>query len=721
MTAGALHSDHINYLILRYLQEHGHENAATAFYRDWHRPQEFRDPETLPFAPVVKRHALVSVVQDGLLYDELSAKHSRYGRRFPWTAINPREPLEEQDVAALENGAGGAAMGSSRPSSSGKRQGRGRTQPPPPAMRAPDEFPTPAAKRQRRSEGSEGVHLNGDRDAMDVDAITPSAEEADEDAEVASPNVASDTDAIEVPERYDSMDVATQTDVKTGPKTSTMYWKIDKPGARILHSIWNPDSDPKNAKTLLTVGESLCRFYEVPEEMDDVKQITCLDDAHVPPNSVVTATAWHPAGHTAAYALDSSHGLADGTHGPSQLIFNHSRDYGTTVFETGPDLLHPAPIVLCLRYSPKGDYLLVLRTNVKRGMVQIWRTPAAEHQDDGSAPPFRPNEPVAWRILEHPALDACWTADDRFLVCGDEGLASAYHLDPTAKPDNGFVAENVTIHGLREHRSDMLGFNARWDKLRFDSKLGVAVFASTEGKKLLALPLHIDSSAGADGKPNPDDALSLPGQLTALAFQPGQAVTAEEDEGAPQVCLLAAAFAEGHCTIYRLSRPTSDTRPTCKEIVTLELAEGPALALAWSPGGEYLAVGGVDVVQIWRREDLPAEAEAEAGTEGRKVGALVTWRPDGKARALGRRNGVHEHEHEHAEEDGNENESGDEEGMVEPSLSWSADGGSLAFAAEKQLAVIRFRPPLHADDSAEEDADADADVDADADAEGSVE
>jgi len=260
-----VHSDHINYLILRYLQEHGHENAAISFQRDWHRPDEFRDPEALPFAPVVKRHALVSVVQDGLLYDELSARHSSNERRFAWNAINPRRPLEEQEGAVgLENG---ASVGS-RPPSSGKRKGRQ------PAMRAPDEFPTPAPKRRRRSEEEEErAQVNGDRDAIEVDAISPSAE-VDEDAETASPNVASDVEIVEVPERYDSMDVAIQTEGHVGPKTSTMYWKIDKPGARVLHNLWNPSLDPSQSRTLLTVGESLCRFSEVPDDMDEKRQVS---------------------------------------------------------------------------------------------------------------------------------------------------------------------------------------------------------------------------------------------------------------------------------------------------------------------------------------------------------------------------------------------------------------------------------------------------------------
>lgn len=268
-----LHSDHINYLILRYLQEHGHETTALAFYKDWHRPSEYRDPEALPFAPVVKRDALISVVQDGIFFDQVAAKAQKAGKKFRWAAVNARERLSEEDAAALEDGRVGEEREGERPLSSGKRQGKARASGPP--MRAPDEFPTPAPKRQRRSEGSEGVHLNGDRDAMEVDDVSPSAD-ADEDAEgeVLSPAVSAEVDVIQVPERYDSMDVATQTEVKTGPKTSTTYWKIDKPGATVLHSMWNPDPDPKNANTLLTVGESLCRFYEVRTFTDNnVQQV----------------------------------------------------------------------------------------------------------------------------------------------------------------------------------------------------------------------------------------------------------------------------------------------------------------------------------------------------------------------------------------------------------------------------------------------------------------
>lgn len=265
MAFGALSSDHVNYLILRYLQEAGHEKAATAFYGDWRRPAEFRDPENYPWASTVHRNELISLIQSGLHHDELEARVRRdRGRRHEFMGANgARDSADRQDGsgAALENGTSG-----SRPGSSGKRKGRLHL------MRRPDEFPTPAPKRQRRSEGSEGVHLNGDRDAMDVDAASASAD-ADEDVEGASPAMVSEPETVDVPERYDSMDVAVQTEEKVGTKTSTMYWKIDKPALAIFHSSFNPDRDPKNVRTLLVAGDGLCRFYQVPEDMEDGNQV----------------------------------------------------------------------------------------------------------------------------------------------------------------------------------------------------------------------------------------------------------------------------------------------------------------------------------------------------------------------------------------------------------------------------------------------------------------
>jgi hypothetical protein len=265
--AGSLHSDHVNYLILRYLQEFGHENAANAFLRDWNRPAEFGQPETFPFAHAVPRNELVSVIQSGLYLDDLQARARKSKRRFQWTHIDARSSVDSQSA---ENG------DTSRPSSPREsRRDRLST-----SSRRPADFPIPAPKRPRRSEGSD-AQVNGS-DAMDVDGTDgASGAEMDDDAAGVSPTNASETEAAGIMERYDSLDVATQTEIKTGHKTSTTLWKLDRPGTSILHSQWNPSTTSRYSHTLLTVGESLCRYYHIPDETSETEEVRDCVQVHM--------------------------------------------------------------------------------------------------------------------------------------------------------------------------------------------------------------------------------------------------------------------------------------------------------------------------------------------------------------------------------------------------------------------------------------------------------
>ncbi|KAI9804802.1 MAG: hypothetical protein M1825_001170 [Sarcosagium campestre] len=66
MTAGSLTSNHVNYLVWRYLQESGYGESAVKLQRDWRE-----DPQDLPFAQYIKTHALVTLIQKGLRYHEI--------------------------------------------------------------------------------------------------------------------------------------------------------------------------------------------------------------------------------------------------------------------------------------------------------------------------------------------------------------------------------------------------------------------------------------------------------------------------------------------------------------------------------------------------------------------------------------------------------------------------------------------------------------------------
>lgn len=338
--------------------------------------------------------------------------------------------------------------------------------------------------------------------------------------------------------------------------------------------------------------------------------------------------------------------------------------------------------MLGLRYSPNGEYMLVVRTNLKRGLLQVWRTPDLKRESDGRPVLAMDNtEPVAWRIFEHQALDACWTSNDALLVCGDQGLASAYRLDAGVKTENGFTVENVAVQGLIEEGSEMSSLKHKWDKLRFDEKTGVAVLASTEASMMFTLPIH---GTYESDTPSEDAILTLPGRLTALAFQPQHRSNAAldtkpETKSDDNSAFIAAAFEQGFAMLYRITGPSSRLSVSAERL-RLDLADAaPALAVAWSPQGTHLAVGGTDVVQVWSRESLEAQG-------ARTCEPLVTWRSDPKALERGRR-GV-----ENGRVNGGDVADGNgvngEAVVAEPSLSWSADGESLGFAVDGQVSVI---------------------------------
>lgn len=256
MGDGALGSDHVNYLILRYLQESGHGNAAKALYQDWNRADEYRDPEKLPFASVVKPHELVSIIQDGLFHDQLHATVTNQSRRFGILDDALSRPSSAHQTAPDARPQPNAQPSSRRRSSFARaNDGDG------------DNFPTPAAKRTRRSNASD-AHVNGDD--MEVDKTHEDAESVSAPAETETaqsdvePAVPDEGPAIE------TISAATQTEKKSRTKTETMYWTLDKPDSSILHTMWNPN--PAMTSRLLTVGESLCRFYDLPKSADGAAQ-----------------------------------------------------------------------------------------------------------------------------------------------------------------------------------------------------------------------------------------------------------------------------------------------------------------------------------------------------------------------------------------------------------------------------------------------------------------
>lgn len=271
MGDGALGSDHINYLILRYLQEAGHENAAKALHQDWHRPVEYNDPEKLPFAQQVKQFELVNIIQDGLFHDQLQAQVTKQTPRF--SLIQAARLPQSQSTTRTSTAETRQKQSQRRRSSQNDHADQ-------------DDFPIPAPKRVRKTNGDDvaaagagaAPHVNGD--GLEVDSKTPVTTAEDGDGR-SDEGVPTDTDRAmsEAVDRghdlsspplrpVETASEGTQTDKKLkARKSETVYWSVEKEDASILHAIWNPI--PEMATRLLAVGDSLCRFYTLPEPTHD--------------------------------------------------------------------------------------------------------------------------------------------------------------------------------------------------------------------------------------------------------------------------------------------------------------------------------------------------------------------------------------------------------------------------------------------------------------------
>jgi WD40 repeat protein len=243
-------------------------------------------------------------------------------------------------------------------------------------------------------------------------------------------------------------------------------------------------------------------------------------------------------------------------------------------------------------------------------------------------------------MFEHQVLDAVWTNDESFVVCGDEGITSSYSLQkPESSLTNGFAPESIAVHHLAEQILEIAPGNIRWDKVRHDAKRGLLLFASTTERKLAT---YLSPNSGSDEVSL--TVLEIPEQLSALALQP-------QEEASGEKGLVAACFEDGTAVLYGYS--TSGAL-AFEQVATLDLGHSPALALSWSPDGKHLALGGTDSVRLWRvdNEDLGAFDSRP----------LVSWRQTA--------------------EQGDADES---EALSEPSLSWSPDGERLGFAVERQV------------------------------------
>ncbi|KAJ5606488.1 hypothetical protein N7510_009269 [Penicillium lagena] len=376
-----LTSHHVNYLIWRYLQESGHGEAAVSLQRAW-----FPDPQSLPFAPYIKTHALVSLVQKGLQYRELESSIDKEGNTIPAPPseyfFGP-EPFEPTSLKTPER---------------------------PPGRRAVNghvaEAPIPGKKVRidRDANGDESMDQDVSHEANESKPDTPVPEQIDGDGDVSM-------EADEVPpEPTFTLTSGSSIGVQMTPAKAADLAPdttlLDVADDHVTRTLWRP----RDPTVVVTAGDTFCSLWKLS-----------LSSAPVPKSlisfkggdSCVSAVAWDAVGEKLAVAT-----------------YSELRGAITMYDVNGDavDLLPELPrMITGLHWAPDGSQLIVVASDNRTSELALWDD---THRPDVYPPPQRINSPV---------YDLAWCGRNQVFACGN-GSVYQCEVDQSIRLTNTFTS-----------------------------------------------------------------------------------------------------------------------------------------------------------------------------------------------------------------------------------------------------------------------------------------
>ncbi|KAL8674396.1 MAG: hypothetical protein Q9168_001188 [Polycauliona sp. 1 TL-2023] len=639
MDAARLTSNHVNYLIWRYLQESGHGEAAVKLQRDW-----LQDPQSLPYAQETKTHALVRLVQKGIQYYEIEKSISQSGTHFlPPSFLDP-DAGRAKSSPKVDASQDESTTGRSRASPRSRKHGRE-----PSTINGLNlELPasTPAVKRNRRSNGtatnSNTGHatLNGeprDHDTMDLDdrqhnnaspeqpqfPVGPLADHGQTAAEGASMDVDDDAPEPDDPRMIltNGPSVGVQSDRVTelGPETSVLR----VPQRNVLHTAWSP-TDPL---LLAVAGDALCRIWTVTKPGSDAPQTRPSPDYHYVDileqgdDSSVTAMSWSPDGEILALATRPDN--ADQA-GEVSLWSKHgkSRD----------NLTATQDMLITFKWNPSGTHLLgITSSGTGTSALTVWN--------------IQSSQAIPALHLDQIATDAVWYDDQKFLVCGHSLVAECF-VDPY---------NNVSVQNHAVPESD---HNRNWTYARYDPATQTAALAAEDSAALAVLGLNGQYLT----------TIAHDAEITDVAFEPSPKSPLPLP---PSPRRLATSSLDGNVCIW-------DTL-TLSMLHSLHFAHSsPAMAIRFTPDGYLLAAANGNRVlywtaatggmpkAVWHGDISPALSGTGFSNRGEDRNGGVFMDGD---------SGI-----------------GEEDETATHSLSWDVDGRRLAYGLGSQISIIGLRP-----------------------------
>ncbi|KAI1083733.1 WD40 repeat-like protein [Whalleya microplaca] len=623
-----LSSDRINFLVWRYLIEGNYRETAVKFQKEWHVQEPHRQ---LDFARYVKSHALVNVLNKGLLYNSLEREYAQQSPQVPRDAAaaalaeamqlgvfgpllahapshqqQQADEVDQEDEAETDAAVVSALVPSGGDLENNRKRQIDRQQQPPLLNGSP-------AKRPRLSNGYEnGVDAattpmeldgqNGDNHAYpsplegeQAPTPTPRTDGPEQGTQVEKvEELAAETTFIPLDSSLD--------DAPTSSPTTALSRIHSDSAPVLLHCQWHP----RDPTVLAAAGtDALARIWNIsrgattdPASGGHVNGIapnfhTLVED-DIQPRATVTAMAWNWDGTAIAVATDSDSKARITLWTPEGSHIHH--------FEVAE------PPVIKLRWNPDNAAILGIAPDNGGALITVYHAITSN-----SMTYFLPTH-----NLETDPLDAAWTSETEFLLCGGDLLVALKCSDGISE-----------VRKFDTRRGDSL------TQVQFDWRSSLAATCGEKGfvdiwdssGKRREIEAHYNS-------------------VTALSWQPLESAPSGDER------LLASGGEDGAICIWNAF--AADGKPKCSMTMGL-----PIVALAFTPDGAFIAGATNERILIWKVDDhsIPRASWSRAPHPG--------WLSP-------RMNAESDDEDEHC-------------------LGWDATGHKLAYGVNSRLAIINFR------------------------------
>ncbi|KAI0392536.1 WD40 repeat-like protein [Xylariaceae sp. FL0594] len=644
-----LDSNRVNFLIWRYLLEGNYRETAVKFQKEWHVREPHRQ---LDFAPYVKSHALVNVLNKGLLYHSLEREYeqatqvpsagvaeaktrdTQLGVFGPLKSQPPPPPTPSQEQQLNESDEDAEAepdteMQLAPPAAAAQPSATttaavttSENEVENPRKRQVDKQRQPSltngspSKRPRLSNGYENAVVDAATTPMELDGphqqgdnhAYPSPLEG-EQAPVHTDGAEQGTQVEKVQSlagetTYISLDAGFDDASGLSPRTAQSRTNSESAPV-LLHCQWHP----RDPSILAAAGtDALARIWNINRgaladpAVDDhvnttVPDFCTLVDQDASSRATVTAMAWDWEGSLIAVATDSD--------SKARLTLWSPEGVRMHQFEVAE------PPIIKLRWSPNNSAILAIAPDNGGALITLYH-------------PLTLNTSTYYLsnydLLNAEPLDASWVNDSDFMLCGGELLILLRFSDSKVSEIKRFETRNGDI----------------MTQVHFDPKSSLVATCSDKG--------FVDIW-DISGKRREIKAHTEP--VTCLAWQPAKSAVDENER------LLASGGEDGAISIWNVMAPT-DSKAYC----TMTMHH-PIVALAFTPDGAFIAGATSEKILIWKVGDY----NVPRASWDRQPGP--NWPPS-------RTSLEPDEEDEHC-------------------LGWDATGHKLAYGVNNRLAIISFR------------------------------